>query len=247
MIKEGAGIMTTSDSSLKYNPFGELKNCVGCRPLPKPASAFASKCEPEPAADPEIEEKVFLEAVLDVKPIQRDKCAGNKIRIKPPDDVKESPEAAIVGQLTNLVKYGEGFVISDTPEYIEGTGYDVHPEFAGRLHRGDFSIQAHVDLHGQSVAEAKKTFEEFLKGAVKSGRRAVLIVHGRGLSSPGEPVLKNNVREWLTRGHWRKWVIAFSSAQSYDGGAGATYILLRHRPVSKRSRRQGPAAPSVRK
>jgi DNA-nicking Smr family endonuclease len=169
--------------------------------------------------------------------MQQDKRAGNKIRIKPPEDVKESPEAAIVGQLTSLVKYGEGFVISDTPEYIEGTGYDVHPEFAGRLHRGDFSIQAHVDLHGQSVAEAKKTFEEFLKGAVKSGRRAVLIVHGRGLSSPGEPVLKNNVREWLTRGHWRKWVIAFSSAQSYDGGAGATYILLRQRPVSRHARK----------
>ena len=229
--------MTNSDSSLKYNPFGELKNCVACKPHPKPAFAFASKSKPEPAADPEIEGEVFLEAVLDVKPMQQDKRAGNKIRIKPPEDVKESPEAAIVGQLTSLVKYGEGFVISDTPEYIEGTGYDVHPEFAGRLHRGDFSIQAHVDLHGQSVAEAKKTFEEFLKGAVKSGRRAVLIVHGRGLSSPGEPVLKNNVREWLTRGHWRKWVIAFSSAQSYDGGAGATYILLRQRPVSRHARK----------
>jgi len=229
--------MATSDSSLKYNPFGELKNCIGCRPLPKPASAFASKSKPETPADPEIEGKVFREAVLDVKPMQQDKRAGNKIRMKPPEDVKESPEAAIVGQLTSLVKYGEGFVISDTPEYIEGTGYDVHPEFAGRLHRGDFSIQAHVDLHGQSVAEAKKTFEEFLKGAVKSGRRAVLIIHGRGLSSPGEPVLKNNVREWLTRGHWRKWVIAFSSAQSYDGGAGATYILLRQRPVSRQARK----------
>jgi DNA-nicking Smr family endonuclease len=243
LIKEGAIIMTASDSSLKYNPFGELKKCIGCKPLDKRAFAFASKFEPEPPGDPEIEEKVFLEAVQNVKPLQQDKCVGDKIRIKPPEGAKESPEAAIVGQLRNLVKYGEGFVISDTPEYIEGTGYDVHPEFAGRLHRGDFSIQAHIDLHGQGVAEAKKTFEEFLK--VKSGRRAVLIIHGRGLSSPGEPVLKNNVREWLTRGHWRKWVIAFSSAQSYDGGAGATYILLRQRPISKRLRRQRPGAPSV--
>lgn len=233
--------MTTSDSSLKYNPFGELKNCVGVKPHPKRAPTSAFKGEPEPACTPEIEEKVFLEAVQDVKPIQQDKCAGNKIRTRPLDDVKESPEAAIVGQLTSLVECGQGFVISDTPEYIEGTGYDVHPEFAGRLHRGDFSIQAHVDLHGQSLAEAKQTFEEFLKDAVKSGKRAVLIIHGRGLSSPGEPVLKNNVREWLTRGHWRKWVIAFSSAQSYDGGAGATYILLRHRPISKRFRRSRPA------
>ncbi|MGZ3579519.1 MAG: Smr/MutS family protein [Syntrophales bacterium] len=237
MIKDGAGIMTTSESPLKYNPFGELKKCVGRKPQLKPLSVPASKCESEPARDPGCEEQVFLEAVQDVKPMQGDKRAANKIKNRPPEDVKESPEAAIVGQLTNLVKYGEGFVISDTPEYIEGTGYDVHPEFAGRLHRGDFSIQAHVDLHGQSVAEAKKTFEEFLNGAVKLGKRAVLIIHGRGLSSPGEPLLKNNVREWLTRGHWRKWVIAFSSAQSYDGGAGATYVLLRQRPVSKHARK----------
>jgi DNA-nicking Smr family endonuclease len=239
--------MTTSDSSLKYNPFEKLKNCVGHKPQAKPLSAPASKCEQATARDPDNEEQVFLEAVQGVKPMQQDKRAGNKIRSMPPEDVKESPETAIVGQLTNLVKYGEGFVISDTPEYIQGTGCDVHPEFAGRLHRGDFSIQAHVDLHGQSVAEAKKTFEEFLNGAVKSGRRAVLIIHGRGLSSPGEPLLKNNVREWLTRSHWRKWVIAFSSAQSYDGGAGATYVLLRQRPISKRLRKQRPMVPSVRK
>ena len=229
--------MATSDSSLKYNPFGELKNCVGRKTQAKPLAARVSKSEPEPARDPEIEEQVFLEAVQDVKPMQQDKRAGNKITSRPPEEVKESTETAIVDQLTNLVKYGEGFVISDTPEYIDGTGYDVHPEFAGRLHRGDFSIQAHVDLHGQGVAEAKRTFEEFLTEAVKSGRRAVLIIHGRGLSSPGEPLLKNSVREWLTRGHWRKWVIAFSSAQSYDGGAGATYVLLRPRPVSKRVRK----------
>jgi DNA-nicking Smr family endonuclease len=229
--------MTTSDSSLKYNPFRELKNCVGVRPHTKQSSS-ESQSKPGPIADPEIEGKLFLEAVLDVKPMQRDKCAGNNIRSKPPEDVNESPETAIVEQLANLVKYGEGFVISDTPEYIEGTGYDVHPEFAGRLHRGDFSIQAHVDLHGQGVAEAKKTFEDFLKGAVTSGKRAVLIVHGRGLSSPGEPVLKNSIYKWLTCSHWRKWVIAFSSAQSYDGGTGATYILLRHRPISKHARKE---------
>ena len=97
--------MATSDSALKYNPFGELKNCVGVRPHPKPAPAFASKGEPEPACDPEIEEKVFLEAVQDVKPMQQDKCAGNNSGSRPPEDVNESTEAAIVGQLTNLVKY----------------------------------------------------------------------------------------------------------------------------------------------
>jgi DNA-nicking Smr family endonuclease len=30
-----------------------------------------------------------------------------------------------------------------------------------------------------------------------SGKGVVLIIHGRGLSSPDEAVLKNKVREWL--------------------------------------------------
>jgi DNA-nicking Smr family endonuclease len=87
-----------------------------------------------------------------------------------------------------------------------------------------------------SAAQAKEAFGDFLNEAIRSGKRAVLIIHGRGISSPGEPVLKNKVSEWLTRSHWRKWVIAFTSAQSYDGGAGATYVLLRHRLKSKRPR-----------
>ncbi len=58
-------------------------------------------------------------------------------------------------------------------------------------------------------------------------------------SSPGEAILKNKVREWLSQGYWLKRVIAYASAQSYDGGAGATYVLLRHRPLTKRSRKPG--------
>jgi DNA-nicking Smr family endonuclease len=140
----------------------------------------------------------------------------------------------ILKKLKNLVEYGEGFHISDTPEYIEGTGYHVHPEIAKRLHRGDYSIQAYIDLHGLIVEDAKEALEKFLKRAVTTGKQGVLIVHGRGLSSPSEPVLKKKVVEWLTRGPWRKWVVAYSSARICDGGAGATYVLLRQRPVSKR-------------
>ena len=73
------------------------------------------------------------------------------------------------------------------------------------------------------VEQAKGAFEEFLSGSITSGKRAILVIHGRGLSSPGEPVLKNKVRDWLTRSHWRKWVIAFSSAQCYDGGGRDLY------------------------
>jgi DNA-nicking Smr family endonuclease len=84
-----------------------------------------------------------------------------------------------------------------------------------------------------NAAQAREAFENFLRGALRSGKQGVQIIHGRGISSPGDPVLKMKVVEWLTRSHWRKWLVAFTSAQSYDGGAGATYVLLRQRRPAK--------------
>ncbi len=144
------------------------------------------------------------------------------------------PDHEALVHLKNLVHCGEGFVISDTPEYMQGTGCRIPGIIARRLHQGNFSIQSFIDLHGLSVAEAEEAFESFMSRAVKNGKRGVLIVHGRGLSSTHQPVLKSKVYDWLTRGRWRNWVIAFASARSCDGGSGATYVLLRRQLLPKR-------------
>ena len=109
----------------------------------------------------------------------------------------------------------------------------VHPSAARRLHAGEFSIQGYIDLHGLTAEEARSAFDGFLSDAITAGKRAVLIIHGRGLSSPHQPVLKTKVREWLSSCHWRKRILAFSSARSVDGGTGATYVLLRERPFTR--------------
>lgn len=230
--------MKDSDPPLKHAPFGDLGNLLRSKPLSRPAPSALVRSDREIASDPENDEKAFIEAMKDVQPISEDKHAMENGGTRPPEADKNVPEKGVMVRLENLVKYGDGFMISDTPEYMEGTAHDIHPEFARRLHQGDFSIQAHIDLHGLGVTEASEVFEKFLKWAVTAGKRAVLIIHGRGLSSPGEPVLKNKVSEWLTRSHWRKWVIAYASAKSYDGGTGATYVLLRNRPVSKQARKR---------
>jgi len=184
--------------------------------------------------DPKSEKEIFIKAMEGVKPIEGKKCIEGIRRVNPSPDFKEREEAEALKMLEDLINYGKGFNVSDTPEYIEGTGYHVNPEIAKRLHQGDFSIQTYIDLHGLDVKEAKEVFDEFMRSAIKNGKTGLLIVHGRGLSSPSEPILKNKVIEWLTRDQWRKWVIAYSSARRCDGGAGATYVLLRQRPISKR-------------
>jgi len=188
---------------------------------------------------PEREEELFQEAMAGVDRISRENCVERILVLRPsereaPQKGEKQEDAEALSRLTCLVKEGEGFRVEDTPEYIEGTSYDVPAEVAGRLHQGRYSIQAHLDLHGKNVQDAKMVFEKFLKWAVATGKRGVLIIHGRGLASPAEPVLKTRVVEWLTRGPRRKWIAAYASARLHDGGTGATYVLLRARPVTKK-------------
>jgi DNA-nicking Smr family endonuclease len=229
------------ESSLKHNPFGRLKGLVEQKHLPPSTPVQKeSQREKETVSGYQSEEELFHEAVAGVNPIAREHVVGENAKIKLEEKFRDTVEDETLSRLVRLVKHGEGFIVSDTPEYIEGTGYNVNQEVARRLHRGDFSIQAHIDLHGMNVAQAKEAFDSFMRKSINSGKRAVLIIHGRGLSSPGEAVLKNKVREWLSQSYWLKRVIAYASAQSYDGGAGATYVLLRNRPVTKRSIKLGP-------
>lgn len=186
-----------------------------------------------------MDENLFKQAMEGVTPIPRDKYVERIFQLEWPKSSREKEDAEVLERLTDLVKYGKGFNVADTPEYIEGTGYHIHPSVARRLHQGEYSIQAFVDLHGLLAEDAKEVFEKFLKWAVTTGKTGVLIIHGRGLSSPYEPVLKRKVVEWLTRGPWRKWVAAYASARICDGGAGATYVLLRSHPVSKRIKIRG--------
>jgi DNA-nicking Smr family endonuclease len=224
-----------------YRPFENLKTLLEENAFPLTPISRKEQTASRPnhsKSSPEDEERLFQEAMANVVPTPREDTPIEITKSVPARVSDEDPEAEVLTQLENLVKRGEGFAVSDTPEYMEGIGWGVNPDVAKRLHRGDFSIQAHIDLHGLGVGLAHEAFERFLKEALLSRKRAVLFIHGRGLSSRKEPVLKTKVKEWLTSGRWRKWVMAFTSARACDGGAGATYVLLRRRPATKRNRRQ---------
>lgn len=231
-----------SKASGSYRPFSHLKSLLDNQAFPltppgheKPRQEIRGK----KGASVELDEgRLFEQAMADVVPMDKDPVLADVTVKRPPRTFGHDQEAAeALARLEDLIRGGAGFVVSDTPEYMEGIGYGVNPEVARRLHHGDFSIQDHLDLHGLTVEDAQDAFEGFFKKALVAGNRAVLVIHGRGLSSRSEPVLKAKVKQWLTSGPWRKWVIAFTSARSCDGGAGATYVLLRQRPVTKKQRR----------
>ena len=229
---------SSNSSSGVFKPFKNLKSLLESKSIKLQQTPPPEKSETvENRTDHRPDSALFKEAMADVKKISRDKCAAAPLP-QPPAAVQPDPDNESVMQLRNLVDYGTGFVVSLTPEYIEGTARGVNPAIAQRLHRGDFSIQDHIDLHGMRVQEARDAVNRFLKECTRTGKRAVLIIHGRGLSSPAKPVLKSKVYHWLTTSPWHKWVVAFTSARLCDGGTGATYVLLRGNPLAKRFRKK---------
>ena len=139
-----------------------------------------------------------------------------------------SEDAEVLAELSDLVSGQGNFELTETEEYLEGARVGLDPRLVSQLRRGDFSMQAHIDLHGMTQVDAKEALTQFVLESVRKGRRAVLVVHGRGLRSPGgHPVLKHATAQWLSHGTIGGYVLAFTTARSYDGGAGAVWVLLR--------------------
>lgn len=92
-----------------------------------------------------------------------------------------------------------------------------------QLIRGEIRRSACLDLHGMTIEQARSATINFLTKCFKANFRCVQIIHGKGQLSQSGPKLKNYINYWLPQ---IPWVLAFSSAQSKDGGSGAIYILL---------------------
>jgi DNA-nicking Smr family endonuclease len=221
-----------------HKPFRHLKKLLQAHDVQLEALPVVRIVADEQApVSPQHEAYLFREAMKGVQPLSRPKTAPcSPCRPKPANRLSE--DELVVHQLRGLVATGRGFRVADTPEYIEGRNEGVPREVTRRLHAGAFAVQAKIDLHGLDVAQARAAVERLLDRAIRHGLRTVLIIHGRGLSSPGRPVLKSRLVGWLEHSAWRKWVLAYTSARICDGGAGATYVLLRHRPAAKRTHRR---------
>jgi DNA-nicking Smr family endonuclease len=84
--------------------------------------------------------------------------------------------------------------------------------------------QATLDLHGMTSREAEQALERFILLSRRRGLRKVLIVHGKGNHSRGEPVLQRVVRKYLEKSPYTG---AFGPAERRHGGRGATWAVVR--------------------
>ena len=99
---------------------------------------------------------------------------------------------------------------------------------ARAIKRGRLPIDDRIDLHGMTQEQAHRALHAFLLGSREAGRRAVLVITGKGRHS-GEGVLRDAVPRWLNEDSIRPMIRAFSHAAPKDGGQGALYVLLKRR------------------
>ena len=147
---------------------------------------------------------------------------------RPPVEIQaQDEEQDALRALEEFVREGD-VDIEHTSEYIEGC---VHPRgrlYLDDLRSGRFSVQAHLDLHGLNLQDARFVLEEFLLESVRAGFSCVRVIHGRGRHShKHHSVLKENIQRWLCTRRMSRRVIAYTSARRCDGGGGAVYVLLR--------------------
>lgn len=173
-------------------------------------------------SDPENDDVgLFREAVRDVKPMAHDRPAWRRRGPAPRARFTRADRHAV---LQESLSGG-----SDDPGLASGEELVFHraglqSPVLRKLRRGQYRVEAELDLHGMNVIEAKHALREFLADALHAHLRCVRIIHGKGLRSGHRgPVLKSTVGSVLRR---IGAVVAYVSARPVDGGTGAVYVLL---------------------
>jgi len=166
---------------------------------------------------------VFREAMRDVK---RLRCDEVVLPVSRPPPVPKQTLADARRVMDELLDHPYDAVEEwESGEELSYVRPGVQKRIWRKLRRGQYAVEAELDLHGMIVEAARQAVAEFVTRNIAVGHRCVRIIHGKGNRSRNRgPVLKGKVDVWLRR---RDDVMAFCSARAVDGGTGAIYVLLR--------------------
>lgn len=194
-----------------------------------PTTPHAQKTEPPnpipdpvPTIDPDVQ--LFLDAIGPVRTLKAPDLADLPLP-KPAAEPRQqqADEARVIEEL--LISPLTDIDIDGT-EALAYLRDGASPKLLRQLKRGQYAVQAELDLHLMRQYEAQQALSHFLAEARALGCLSVRIIHGKGRSSDRGPVLKALCDRWLRQ---RADVIAFCSAAPREGGTGAVLVLLARR------------------
>ena len=112
-------------------------------------------------------------------------------------------------------------------ELTHGLSHGIGRRQAERFRKGKLAIEGKIDLHGRTQQDAHDDLLAFLRRAHAAGKRNVLVVTGKGMTTSKTGILRQAVPRWLNEPAFRALVLAFDYAEPQHGGEGALYVLLK--------------------
>jgi len=85
-------------------------------------------------------------------------------------------------------------------------------------------VEGTLDLHGLTASEAESRLNIFFAKARRAGWRKVIIIHGKGIHSKEEPVLKKVVMDFIEKSPAAG---AHGIPGAVDGGSGAVWVAIK--------------------
>ena len=162
------------------------------------------------------DKEFWLHYTRSVAPVTRKKP---KPRLKKQDSDKAAVRKSAEKAAPKVINIGAGSGLASNVTNV------LERKREKALRDGSFEVDAKLDLHGMTQAQAFDELAEFMHRTVKAGKRHLLIITGKGREGAG--VLRNNLQKWLGQMPEAKAVMALRSASARHGGSGAFYVILR--------------------
>lgn len=144
-------------------------------------------------------------------------------RTAKPKRVDHKPAAFIAEKNTALAGQGVRPTKADTAKPPPRFGLEQKAK--RRLARGHMEIDARLDLHGMTLAEAHRSLIGFVSSAVAQEKKWLLVITGKGMR--GEGKLRRALPEWLSGPPLAQQIAEYGASAPNHGGDGAFYLRLR--------------------
>lgn len=179
------------------------------------------------------ESELFHRAMSGIRPLATDKVPVRRVKAGTPGQTYRREAAQRV--LDDDAFLPTAFIEPLPPcAILEWRRPGVQEGVFRKLRRGEYPVEALLDLHNMTVSQARREVYRFVQTCLRESVRCALIIHGKGSQqSPG--LLKGCLACWLPM---LGEVLAFHSAQKHHGGGGAVYVLLKKSAVEKERNRR---------
>ncbi len=167
--------------------------------------------------------ELFRDAIGPVRELDLGTDVLRQTRPVVPPEPRQSiaDERHVLEELLSLDESISGAASGEVLSHLQD-GYS--PKLLRQLRRGQFVIEAELDLHHLRLQQARQILVAFLVDCRHRRYRCVCVIHGKAHHNAEGSVIKAMTDKVLRQ---RSEVIGFTSARPQEGGTGAVVVLLK--------------------